>query len=389
MATSHCVFVCPALVTQVRESGRRRCDSPLAAHRGEAVTTMIITMRADSSDDQRDVVLRNLQERGYQTHVLTGGGDAVIGVNGRQITAGLPEEMLTLAGVGAVNRSARPYMLAQRAARPDGTLVTVGDVQIGGTSPIIMAGPCVVESLDGLVEAARLVRASGGHILRGGAFKPRTSPYSFQGLGEEGLQILAHARDLTGLPVVTEVMEPEQVDLVAQYADMLQIGSRNMSNFPLLRRAAAAGKPILLKRGFSATVEEWLMSAEYILAGGNDRVVLCERGIRGFDTATRFTLDLNVVPLVQQLTHLPIVVDPSHGTGRRELVEPMALAGVAAGAHGLMLEMHPTPDDALCDAQQSIHPETLDRIVTRAMGIADLLHPTLATVTPLAGIAAD
>lgn len=349
---------------------------------------MIITMRSDSDVNDRERVVSMLQGRGYQTHQLTGGGDAVIGVNGRPITAGLPEDVLALPGVNAVNRSSRPYMLAQRSARPDGTIVTVGNVEIGHRAPVIMAGPCVVESMDGLVDAARLVRASGGHILRGGAFKPRTSPYSFQGLGEEGLQILAHAREVTGLPIVTEVMEPEQVDLVAHYADMLQIGSRNMSNFPLLRRASAAGKPILLKRGFSATVEEWLMSAEYVLAGGNDRVVLCERGIRGFDTATRFTLDLNVVPLVQQLTHLPIVVDPSHGTGRRELVEPMALAGIAAGAHGLMLEMHPTPDDALCDAAQSIHPETLDRIIARSMSISDLLHPALATVTPLAASAA-
>ncbi len=349
---------------------------------------MIITMRSESDANDRERVVSMLQERGYQTHQLTGGGDAVIGVNGRPITAGLPEDILTLPGVNAVNRSARPYMLAQRSARPNGTIVTVGDVEIGHRSPVIMAGPCVVESMDGLVEAARLVRAGGGHILRGGAFKPRTSPYSFQGLGEEGLQILARAREITGLPIVTEVMEPEQVDLVAHYADMLQIGSRNMSNFPLLRRASAAGKPILLKRGFSATVEEWLMSAEYVLAGGNDRVVLCERGIRSFDTATRFTLDLNVVPLVQQLTHLPIVVDPSHGTGRRELVEPMALAGIAAGAHGLMLEMHPTPDDALCDAAQSIHPETLDRIIARSMSISDLLRPALASVTPLTASAA-
>jgi 3-deoxy-7-phosphoheptulonate synthase len=189
------------------------------------------------------------------------------------------------------------------------------------------------------------------------------------------------------MPVVTEVMEPEQVDLVAHYADMLQIGSRNMSNFPLLRRAAAAGKPILLKRGFSATVEEWLMSAEYILAGGNDRVVLCERGIRSFDTATRFTLDLNAVPLARQLTHLPIVVDPSHGTGRRELVAPMALAGMAAGAHGLIIEAHPRPDEALCDAQQSIHPAMLEDIVERAMSIHQLLNPTHAVVVQPALVA--
>jgi 3-deoxy-7-phosphoheptulonate synthase len=344
---------------------------------------MIITMRTDSHHADQQKVIRHLQERGYQTHLLAGGGDVVIGANGRAIVAGLADEVAALPGVGAVNQSARPYMLAQRAARPNGTVVRVGDVEIGSDTPVVMAGPCVIESMDGMIEAAQAVKAAGAVMLRGGAFKPRTSPYSFQGLGEEGLQILAMARDLTGLPVVTEVMEPEQVDLVAAYADMLQIGSRNMSNFPLLRRAAAAGKPILLKRGFSSTIEEWLMSAEYVLAGGNDRVVLCERGIRSFDTSTRFTLDLNAVPLVRQLTHLPVVVDPSHGTGRRELVEPMALAGIASGAHGLILEVHPDPDAALCDAQQSIHPDVLERIVELTHAFARLLRPSRAGIAPL------
>ena len=344
---------------------------------------MIITMRGDSKSSDQQLVIRHLQERGYQTHMLSGGGDVVIGVNGRPVVDGLPEEVGNLPGIRMVNRSQKPYMLAQRAARPEGTVVTIGNVQIGTGAPVIMAGPCVVESMEGMIEAAQLVQSAGATMLRGGAFKPRTSPYSFQGLGEEGLQILALARDLTGLPVVTEVMEPEQVDLVAAYADMLQIGSRNMSNFPLLRRASASGKPILLKRGFSATIEEWLMSAEYVLAGGNDKVVLCERGIRSFDTATRFTLDLNAVPLVRQLTHLPIIVDPSHGTGRRELVEPMALAGIAAGADGLILEVHPDPDNALCDAQQSISAATLDRIVTTSHAIATLLNPTPATIPHL------
>jgi 3-deoxy-7-phosphoheptulonate synthase len=340
---------------------------------------VIITMQRESLHADHQRVIAYVQERGFQTHLMAGSGDVVIGVNGRAVGQQLIDDVGSLPGVGAVNPSTRPYMLAQRSGRPKGTVVRVGDVEIGGTLPVIMAGPCVVESSEGMIEAAQVVKAAGATMLRGGAFKPRTSPYSFQGLGEEGLKILALARDLTGLPVVTEVMEPEQVDLVAHYADMLQIGSRNMSNFPLLRRAAAAGKPILLKRGFSSTIEEWLMSAEYVLAGGNDKVVLCERGIRSFDTSTRFTLDLNAVPLVQQLTHLPIVVDPSHGTGRRELVEPMAMSGVAAGAHGLILEVHPEPDSALCDAQQSIHPETLERIVANAHGIARLLNPSLAT----------
>jgi 3-deoxy-7-phosphoheptulonate synthase len=348
---------------------------------------MIITMKDDSDHHARQTVVRHLQERGYQTHLLTHGGPAVIGVNGRPIVAGLAEDVAVLPGVDLVSRSAKPYMLAQRAARPDGTTVRVGDVIIGGDEPVVMAGPCVVESAEGMIEAAQAVKAAGATMLRGGAFKPRTSPYSFQGLGEEGLQILALARDLTGLPVVTEVMEPEQVELVAAYADMLQIGSRNMSNFPLLRRVAAAGKPILLKRGFSSTMEEWLMSAEYLLAGGNDRVVLCERGIRGFDTATRFTLDLNAVPLAKQLTHLPIVVDPSHGTGRRELVEPMSLAGIAAGAHGLILEVHPDPDGALCDAQQSIAPDVLERIITGTHAIARVVSPAQAAVLEMVKVA--
>lgn len=336
---------------------------------------MIITMADDCNAEQQSAVVRLLQERGYQTHVLTAGGDAVIGVNGRPIVGGLAEIVADLPGVSMVNHSAKPYMLAQREARPEGTVVRVGELEIGRGTPVIMAGPCVIEGSDAMIEAAQAVKSAGATMLRGGAFKPRTSPYSFQGLGEEGLRILALARDLTGLPVVTEVMEPEQVDLVARYSDMLQIGSRNMSNFPLLRRAAAAGKPILLKRGFSATIEEWLMSAEYILAGGNDRVVLCERGIRSFDAATRFTLDLNAVPLVKQLTHLPVIVDPSHGTGRRELVESMALAGIAAGADGLILEVHPEPDAALCDAQQSIAPDVLERIVSRSLAIHGMLRP--------------
>ena len=332
-------------------------------------------MRNESTHGERQRVLEHLRASGYATHVIDSSGPAVIGVNGQPLAVGLSDELVGMTGVLNVQRSAKPYMLVQRAARPAGTVVEVGGVRIGAGEPVIIAGPCVVEGADAMLEAAQAVAASGASMLRGGAFKPRTSPYAFQGLGEEGLRILALARDLTGLPVVTEVMEPEQVDLVACYADMLQIGSRNMANFPLLRRAAVSGKPILLKRGFSATIEEWLMSAEYLLAGGNDRVVLCERGIRSFDTSTRFTLDLNAVPLIQQLTHLPIVVDPSHGTGRRELVEPMALAGIAAGAHGLIVEMRPTPDNALCDAQQSITPEALTRIVAGARGIAQLLRP--------------
>jgi 3-deoxy-7-phosphoheptulonate synthase len=228
------------------------------------------------------------------------------------------------------------------------------------------------------------VKAAGADILRGGAFKPRTPPYAFQGLGEEGLRCLAEAREATGLPVVTEVLEPDQVELVAEYADMLQVGARNMANFPLLRRVGKANRPVLLKRGFSATVEEWLMSAEYVLAGGNPNVVLCERGIRGFDPAVRFSLDLNAVPLAKELSHLPVIVDPSHGTGRRSLVHRMALAGLAAGADGLIVEVHPDPDAAKCDASQTITPAELARIYRQGLAVHAALAEDDAAVDEMA-----
>lgn len=345
---------------------------------------MIITMRDGSDVDSHRRIVRHMQEFGFQTHLLSGSGPTVIGATGRVVSDELVEQVRGLKDVALVSRSEKPYMLAQRAARPGGSQVRVGNVVIGGAEPVVMAGTCVVENREITLECAKAVKKSGAKMLRGGAFKPRTSPYSFQGLGEEGLQILAEAREATGLPVVTEVMEPEQVDLVAKYADMLQIGARNMSNFPLLRRASASGKPILLKRGFSATVNEWLMSAEYILAGGNDNLVLCERGIRAFDTATRFTLDLNAVPLIHQLTHLPVVVDPSHGTGIRELVAPMSLAGIAAGADGLIIEVHPDPDGALCDGDQSITPAMFHRIMVQMKAMTDVLNDTQERLTVVA-----
>ncbi|RIK40239.1 MAG: 3-deoxy-7-phosphoheptulonate synthase [Chloroflexi bacterium] len=345
---------------------------------------MLITMQPDSSAGDHESVRMSLRMRGLECHSISSSGTAAIAVTAGKVTPELAAELGLLNGVAHVRSTARPYLLAQRAARPEGTIVNVSGVRIGGDEPVIMAGPCVVESLEATIAAAQAVRRAGATMLRGGAFKPRTSPYSFQGLGEEGLRILAVARDLTGLPVVTEVMEPEQVDVVAAYADMLQIGARNMANFPLLRRAAASGKPILLKRGFSATIEEWLMSAEYILAGGNDRVVLCERGIRAFDNSTRFTLDLNAVPLVRDLSHLPVIVDPSHGTGRRDLVERMSMAGIAAGAHGLILEVHPDPDSALCDSAQTITPATLASIVSRTHLLTAALNPLAEPMIPLA-----
>jgi 3-deoxy-7-phosphoheptulonate synthase len=279
-------------------------------------------------------------------------------------------------GVAACYDKHKNYMLASKLVR-ERSLVRIGDVEIGGDHPVIMAGPCVVEDRESTIAIAREARAKGAVMLRGGAYKPRTSPYAFQGLGEVGLEHLAAARDDTGLPVVTEVMEPDQVDLVAHYADMLQVGARNMQNYPLLRRVGQSQRPVLLKRGFSATIEEWLMAAEYILAHGNPNVVLCERGIRAFDPAFRFTLDLNAVPMVKELTHLPVVVDPSHGTGKRSLVAPMSLAAIAAGADGLILEVHPDPDSALCDGSQTITLDDLGTIARQVVAMHSVLKGAL------------
>ena len=253
----------------------------------------------------------------------------------------------------------------------------VGDVTIGGDRLAIMAGPCSVESREQLLDVAGRVKDAGATILRGGAFKPRTSPYAFQGLEEEGLKLLDEARRETGLPVVTEVMEPDKVDVVAEHADILQIGARNVQNFSLLRRVAETKKPVLLKRGMSTSIQEWLLSAEYVLAGGNPNVILCERGIRTFETATRFTLDLNAIPVVKKLSHLPIVVDPSHGTGHWEYVEAMAMAAVAAGADGLIIEVHPRPAEALSDGPQSLKPDRFAQVVAKVRRVAAALDRTV------------
>lgn len=265
----------------------------------------------------------------------------------------------------------RTYRLAQRHAGMPRTRVRVGAATIGGPAPVVIGGPCSVESEEQLLATAHAVCAAGGEILRGGAFKPRTSPYAFSGLGEEGLRLLAHAREVTGLPVVTEVIDPADVDLVCRYADMLQVGSRNMQNYPLLRAVGRASLPVLLKRGMAATIEEWLLAAEYILAEGNGQVVLCERGVRGIDPTLRNQLDLSAVPLLHELTHLPVVVDPSHATGRRSLVLPISLAAVAAGADGLIIEVHHDPDRALSDAAQTIDPAAFAAIVRGVRGVAN------------------
>lgn len=265
------------------------------------------------------------------------------------------------------------YKLVSREHKAEDTVIRLGDVTVGGSAKIFMAGPCAVESREQLLTTARLVRQGGAQILRGGAFKPRTSPYDFQGLAEKGLEYMAEARELTGLKIVTEVLEPDAVPLVAQYADILQVGARNMQNFSLLKAVGRVRRPVLLKRGLAATLEEWLQAAEYIMHEGNQQVIFCERGIRTFTTHTRNTLDMSVVPALRQVSHLPVIVDPSHGTGRRDLVAPMALSALAAGANGLMLEMHPTPETALCDGPQSLHPQEYFSLMRELRALAGFL----------------
>jgi 3-deoxy-7-phosphoheptulonate synthase len=295
---------------------------------------------------------------------------AVIGeIGGRR--AALQDRLGALGGVATVTPINRPFKLTSREFHPDDTVIRVLDATVGDGSLTVMAGPCSVESRDQLFETADAVSAAGATILRGGAFKPRTSPYSFQGLGVEALRDLAEARDRTGLPVITEVMEPNQVDIVAEYADILQVGTRNMQNFSLLMAVGRVARPVMLKRGFSATVEEWLMAAEYIVSSGNPNVILCERGIRTFETYTRNTLDLAAVPLLRQLTHLPVIVDPSHATGKRWLVAPLAIGGVAVGADGVMVEVHPNPDEALSDAEQQLTFEQFRAMMAQLVPVHD------------------
>lgn len=322
-------------------------------------------------------VVRFVEGRGLRVQVSETDTESLLAVIG-SAPADLAEHLEAMPAVQVVRRDSPPYALVSREHRPAASRVRVGDVQIGGGELIVIAGPCAVESREGVLLAARLVADAGGSMLRGGAFKPRTSPYSFQGLGESGLEMLAEAREITGLPVVTEVVAPEDVELVAQYADMLQIGSRNMQNFRLLSAVGEQPRPVLLKRGLMATIEELLLAAEYVLSAGNPRLVLCERGIRTFERATRNTLDICAVPLLKEATHLPILVDPSHAAGRRELVPALARAGIAAGADGLIVEMHPDPDHALSDGRQSLTPQGYRSLMEDIGGIAGAVGRTLA-----------
>ena len=338
---------------------------------------MIIVLKSETSDADVADVERRIRAMGYTPHTIRGELRNVIGAIGDDRGKERLRALESLECVESVTPILQPFKLASREVRRDNTQVRVGDVVFGGRTIVVMAGPCSVESRLQLLDVAARVKVAGARVLRGGAFKPRTSPYAFQGLELEGLKLLAEARRETGLPVITEVMEPERVDVVAEHSDILQVGARNVQNFSLLRRVAEAGKPVLLKRGMSTTIQEWLLSAEYVLSGGNPNVILCERGIRTFETATRFTLDLNAVPVLKRLTHLPVVVDPSHGTGHWEYVEPMAMAGVAAGADGLLIEVHPRPEEALSDGPQSLKPDRFAALMTRLRKVTRALDRDL------------
>src|SRR5262245_18824386 len=329
-------------------------------------------MRKDATPEQIRGVVEAIEARGFKGHPIPGTQRTAIGITGNRGALEAPV-FESLPGVLEVIPVSHAYKLVSREVKPDASVVEIGGVPVGGNELVVTAGPCAVESLEQTLIVARAVKAAGAHLLRGGAFKPRTSPYSFQGLGEEGLRILAAAREETGLPVVTEAVDVEGVDLVERYADAIQIGARNMQNFSLLKRAGKAKKPVILKRGMSATLEEFLMSAEYILAEGNYAVILCERGVRTFSDFSRNTLDLAVVPAAKKLSHLPMLVDPSHGTGRRDKVAPLSRAAAAVGADGVMVEVHHDPDRALSDGPQSITPAMFESLVAELRQIAPVL----------------
>ena len=339
---------------------------------------MIIIFETQATEEQIRNVQSKVEALGLEVHRSDGVENSVLGIVGDRRRISDIHQFAVYQGVRKVIPVSTPYKLASREFHPDNTVVYIKDLPIGAKEIVVMAGPCAVESDDQIKTTARMVAESGARILRGGAFKPRTSPYSFQGLGEKGLKLMREAADANNLMVVTEVMAANQIELVAQYADMLQIGTRNMQNYPLLTELGKVEKPILLKRGLSATIEEWLMSAEYILAAGNPNVIFCERGIRTFESATRNTLDLSAVVVVQHLSHLPIVVDPSHAVGHRKYVAPMARAAVAAGADGVMVEVHPDPNNAMSDGSQSLTPEQFTALMNRCRIIATTLGRRVA-----------
>ncbi|MBZ5646163.1 MAG: 3-deoxy-7-phosphoheptulonate synthase [Acidobacteriia bacterium] len=340
---------------------------------------MIVNMKDGASEQQIEHVIERVREAGYQAHVTRGTERCIIAAVGSGGRRHELEALQAAPGVDNVVPIAQPFKLVSRQTRPQGTVVTVGDVHIGAHKVVVIAGPCSVESRDQMLATAHAVKQSGATMLRGGAYKPRTSPYDFQGLGVEALEILREAREQTGLPVVTEVMGSEDVDLISEYADMLQVGARNMQNYNLLRRLARCTKPVLLKRGPSATIKEWLLAAEYLLSGGNTNVVLCERGIKTFETELRNTMDLAAIALAKELSHLPVIADPSHGTGRRSLILPVSRAAVALGADGIIVEVHPCPERALSDGAQSLDLEGFEAMMR---GLADPMRALAAPGAP-------
>ncbi len=338
---------------------------------------MIIAMKPGASMTEISRVIRKVESAGLKARPSHGAKQTVIGIVGAANKNGL-NGIAEMPGVQQVTPIAKSFKLVNREFQPEPTQVKVNGTRIGGDEFVVMAGPCSVESHEQLHAAARAVRQAGGRVLRGGAFKPRTSPYSFQGMGEEGLKIMLAAKAETGLPIVTEVMSPNLVDLVSRYADILQIGARNMQNYTLLEEVGKVKKPVLLKRGMMSTVEELLLAAEYILANGNSQVILCERGIRTFEKATRNTLDICSVPVIKQSSHLPVIVDPSHATGRRDMIAPVAKAALVAGADGIIVEIHPDPDRALCDGDQSLHFEQFDALMDELRPIAEAVGRRMA-----------
>lgn len=334
---------------------------------------MLIVMKSEATEAQVEEVLKVIRDLGFKPHPMPGATRTAIGITGNQGAID-PAHFEMLPGVGEAIRVSKPYKLVGRDLKQDDTIVRVGDVEVGGAEPAIIAGPCAVETYEQTMAIAEIVASCGVKLFRGGAFKPRTSPYAFQGLGEDGLKILSEARDRFGLSIVTEVLDTETADLVEEYADIMQVGARNMQNFSLLRRVGRARKPVMLKRGMSATLDELLLAAEYIMAEGNYNVILCERGVRTFADHTRNTLDLSIVPAVQHRSHLPIIVDPSHGTGKRHKVIPLARAAIAAGADGIMVEVHNHPEQALSDGPQALLPDMFKQLVAEVK----LIHKVIA-----------
>jgi len=345
---------------------------------------MVIVMEHSATEEQVQKVIETLVEVGYDVHRSTGVNFTVLGAVGVPRRPIDPQQLELLPGVREVVKISEPYKLVGRTFKPEDTVVDVAGVLVGGPEVIAMAGPCSVETREQVGIVARTVAASGARILRGGAFKPRTSPYSFQGHGEEALRWMREAADENGLAVISEVMDVRTIEMMMRYVDCLQVGARNVQNFDLLKELGKVRRPVLLKRGLSSTIEEWLLSAEYILAGGNGQVIFCERGIRTFENATRNTLDISAIPVVKKRSHLPIVVDPSHGTGRRDKVIPMARAAIAAGADGLLIEVHNNPEKALSDGAQSLYPEQFDKL----MGELRIIAPVLGRTLPLARVPA-